>query len=132
MTSFNGLSIQQKLLVLSPVVLFLFYSLLAIAVLAKERFSLSSVLSERPDVAGNAGTTPGSASRVIAFFSGMAAVVIGVCSTVYYFYMYFRTDREPPFKDLYSVLLALGIGVIPYAVNKVSEAFSARTKHPVS
>lgn len=63
---------------------------------------------------------PKSSSRLIAFISGV--VSLGIASGLCSFWMYtsFQGYEKIDFSDITNVLLALGIGVIPYAVNKIS------------
>ncbi len=63
-----------------------------------------------------------SVSRLILLLSGMTSIVLAVCITSYYFYMnvYCITCKfEMDLTDFTNVLLALGIGVVPYAVNRL-------------
>jgi hypothetical protein len=62
-----------------------------------------------------------SSSRLIAFFSGLAAVIIGICITSYYMYFAMRGATVPKFEDLWPILASLGIGVIPYATKVINE-----------
>lgn len=62
-----------------------------------------------------------SSSRFIALFSGMAAIVLAVCLMSYYVYFAITGIRQPDFDKLIDAVLALGIGVIPYAVNKFTQ-----------
>lgn len=117
MEHINALSWQQKFMVLSPIVLFLFCSFLIMVRLKKENYRLSDALSEN-----DVGKSP-STSRLIIFMSGTATVLVGISSVSYFFYMYFRTSKEPSFEKLYNILLALGFGVVPYTINKVTDIF---------
>lgn len=65
-----------------------------------------------------------SASRFILFLSGITSLVLGTCITSYYFYMkiYCITCADGlSLDDFTNVLLALGIGVVPYTVNQVKK-----------
>lgn len=65
---------------------------------------------------------PGSSSRLVMFLSGVTAIIVSVTTLSYYYYMTIRYPSEQP--DLSKILyfmLSLGIGVIPYAVNKFTE-----------
>jgi hypothetical protein len=127
-------------IILLPVILFVTAAFYIALRLKREKFSLADALTEKDpqkltvknEMYGqpNLATTPTlevseypkSSSRVIAFFSGMAAVIIAVCAVSYYFYMYFRTGTAPDLNKLFDILLILGIGVTPYAVNKATDA----------
>ena len=67
---------------------------------------------------------PQSTSRLIAFFSGMAAIVMSISAVTFFFYVYLRTGQEPKFENLWNVVLGLGIGVVPYAFSRISDAIS--------
>lgn len=123
----------QWLLVFLPAILFGIFIFYMLAKLNKEKCSLSDMLGEnipvdaavanavpqQPPATGNKPST----SRLIAFLSGLCAITIGVCSTSYYFYLYLKTGQSPNLDNLYNILLSMGIGVIPYAFNKISSAF---------
>ncbi|CAA9340398.1 MAG: hypothetical protein AVDCRST_MAG56-7842 [uncultured Cytophagales bacterium] len=68
-------------------------------------------------------TGPGnrSASRLVLFLSGFTAIIIAVCITTYYLYYYLYCGQAPDLDGLTSIILTLGIGVIPYAVNKATQ-----------
>ncbi len=65
-----------------------------------------------------------SLSRLIIFMAGHAAVAIGssLASFIIYFKLVVNTGDEaiPNLNGLVGVLLALGIGVVPYAINRLS------------
>lgn len=67
-----------------------------------------------------------SISRYIAFFSGILTIIVAVCTASFFIYYYMHTGCPPDLSTLSTVLIALGIGVAPYAVNKVSGALAAR------
>lgn len=139
------ISFCQWVLVFLPVILFGFVLLYTLKRLKTENYSLSEMLSDNepseidvdnPLVKNAAGAAvPGqpafikksvlvrSTSRMAAFISSLCAVAIGTCSTSYYFYMYLKTGQAPNLETLYNILLGLGIGVVPYAVNKIAAAF---------
>lgn len=61
----------------------------------------------------------GSISRLILFIAGHAGVALGTCLTS--FVIFFRLNSNgdtPELTGLIGVILALGIGVVPYAVNR--------------
>ena len=67
---------------------------------------------------------PQSSSRLSAFFASVAAIIITISTLTFSFYVYLRTGQEPDLKNLWDMVLALGIGVIPYAFNRLSDAMS--------
>lgn len=134
----------QKGLVLLPVGLSVLFLLLVYGGLKRAGYKLADALSENdavittvtanaPNPAGQvaadtqqtqtAQTVPGnrSASRLVLFLSGITAIIISVCITTYYLYYYLCCGKAPEMDGLINVLLTLGIGVIPYAVNKVAK-----------
>ena len=66
-----------------------------------------------------------SSSRFIALFSGLLTVVLAVCMTSFFLYQYMATGSAPDLSNLSTVLISLGIGVTPYAANKISTAIAA-------
>ncbi|NJO24718.1 MAG: hypothetical protein HC867_01430 [Bacteroidia bacterium] len=59
-----------------------------------------------------------SVSRLLAFVTGVIALVIAVCLVSYHGYaMFAGCGGEKQFDALWKVLLGLGIGVIPYGIN---------------
>jgi hypothetical protein len=67
---------------------------------------------------------PKSSSRLLAFISGIITVGLASCLCSFWIYRYFQCDQSVELSELSNVLLALGLGVVPYAVNKVSGALS--------
>lgn len=65
-----------------------------------------------------------SASRLILFLSGITALALGACITSFYFYMHIyciACTMDMDLSDFTNVLLALGIGVVPYAFNQLKK-----------
>lgn len=65
---------------------------------------------------------PKSSSRYIAFITSALTWVIALSLSCFFMYQYIKGNKAPELSGLSSVLLALGIGVVPYAFNKVSNA----------
>ncbi len=65
-----------------------------------------------------------STSRLIAFISAMLLITVGLASACFFFYFYLVNGVPPDLSRLPGVLIALGIGMAPYAVNKVAAAAS--------
>ena len=81
-----------------------------------------------PEVMPKDGTEPAppkrSASRFILFITAITTLVITVCFTTYYIYVKvynINGGSDPDLEGFTNVLLALGIGVIPYSVNQVKK-----------
>jgi hypothetical protein len=70
----------------------------------------------------------GSVSRLIVFMAGHAGVAIGSClaSFVIFYKLNTNANNIPDLNGLVGVILALGIGVVPYAVNR----FTANNEAP--
>ncbi len=66
-----------------------------------------------------------STSRLIALLSALTTLIIVVCFISYYAYCMIRCKELPDFEALFNVVLALGLGVVPYSVNKVTAAAKA-------
>lgn len=144
------LDIWQYVLVFLPVLLFGFILYYVLAKLVRENYKLSEMLSdestvevENPlltawlkegkpladfpkDIPTRVKETvwPRSTSRLAAFLSSLMAVTVGACATSYYFYVLIKTGQAPNLSSLFDILLGLGVGVVPYAVNKLSSAVS--------
>lgn len=67
-----------------------------------------------------------SISRYIAFISSLLIIVIAVCLSSFFIYHYIKTGCPPELGALTTVLVALGIGIVPYAANKVSAAVAGK------
>lgn len=66
-----------------------------------------------------------SSSRLVLMMSGLMAVTIAACFASYFIYMnVFGMEAKIKLETVGNVLLALGIGVTPYAANQVKQAFS--------
>jgi hypothetical protein len=65
---------------------------------------------------------PKSSSRYIALITSALTWIIVLCLSCFFIYQYMKTNKAPELSGLSSVMLALGIGVVPYAFNKISTA----------
>lgn len=63
-----------------------------------------------------------SVSRFLAFISGLVSVGLACVLTTFAIWNYFDVSDFPNLNDLVGVLLTLGIGVVPYAFNKITTA----------
>jgi len=61
-----------------------------------------------------------SMSRLIAFLTSATSMIIGVGLSCFFIYWYLKTGCVADIGKLAEVLLAMGIGVVPYAANKLS------------
>jgi hypothetical protein len=109
---------KQKVVIGMPVLLFVIAMIFVTLKLKGEGYQLKNALEDEPIITNvanpafdatnnpNAPTTiqqkedTQSTSRLIAFLSGMCAIVISLSTVTYYFYMYFHTGREPNIEKL--------------------------------
>ena len=68
------------------------------------------------------GVYPKSSSRYIALITSTVTWTIGLCLTSYFIYAHIKTGKASELNKLTDIVLTLGIGVVPYVFNKVSEA----------
>lgn len=64
--------------------------------------------------------TQPSTSRLVVFMAGFTALIIAVCLVCFWVYVYFTECNELTFDNLYPLLWALLVGVVPYGVNRLS------------
>lgn len=100
-----------------------------------EGFYLSNALSACPPpgtVSEQVNTkNQNSVSRLIAFMTGVVAVVLAVCFSSFYMYYCFAWNGNPPnLETFWKVVASLGIGVVPYSVNQIKEAMQANKPNP--
>lgn len=67
-----------------------------------------------------------SISRLIAFLSGVIMIIVGISMTCFYIYYYLCTGYAPEIASLSAVLIGLGLGMAPYAVNKIANTTSSK------
>lgn len=87
-------------------------------------FNLRRALSEIKIINNNKEEIE-SSSRLLAFLSGVVALILSVTLILVSLYVYLETGLVPDFSHLVNVVLALGIGVVPYTVNRIAGAFKA-------
>jgi len=131
-------------IVLTPIIIFLVTMFVVLLSLKFSKVDIAELLNEteveikRQEAIAAAATNPPigrgsstpnppvkrSASRLILFLSGITSLILGVCFTSYYFYMNIYCadgDSRVDMGQFVNVLLELGIGVVPYAVNQVKK-----------
>lgn len=150
------LGFLQWLIIWMPVLLFLLLFLYLLTRLRKEGFLLADALSSclpievanvnpvvngiitisAPAVPANSSTSPDpknmmllrSSSRLIAFMSGLTAIVISVTLMTFYFYDVLsgtNTSQTTYLDSVWKIIAGLGIGVLPYGFNMIKEAQKA-------
>ncbi len=70
-----------------------------------------------------------SSSRLLAFISGISAILFAFSLFVFYTFIYIRTGCFPEIESLTNSLLALGVGVVPYTINKVTGAIERKNQN---
>lgn len=86
---------------------------------------LSSVANLFPptiEVTGATASYRPSVSRIIALLSSLLLLIVGLGSSCFFIYFYLVTQNAPNLGKLSAVLIALGIGIVPYSVNKISSS----------
>lgn len=63
-----------------------------------------------------------STSKLIAFLTGLTTLIVIISFITYYAYCMMNCRTLPEFKTLFEVLMALGLGIIPYGISKVTNA----------
>ncbi len=143
------LSSQQKLLIMLPVALF-FLCLFITFLFAKKyhfnfRKSFNSEDAEQITIQSNPKVNPNetikitflengkpvykpSVSRIIAFLSSLTTLAVIVSFISYYAYCMLKGIDLPDFKNLFEVIVGLGLGIIPYGFNKVTKTTESTTK----
>ncbi|HXU28844.1 MAG TPA: hypothetical protein VN698_16560 [Bacteroidia bacterium] len=68
-----------------------------------------------------------SISRIIAFLSGLTTLIVVVSFMSYYAYCMFAGFTEmPKFEGLSNLIMGLGLGVLPYSVNRVATSITPK------
>lgn len=104
-----------------PAILFLIFF-----IWVARKISIGEALSEKDEAAvknaaGEDKDPPRSASRLAMFLSGAASIGIAVSFACVFLYSYLKYGSVPDYSTLVQVLLSLGIGVVPYAVNQFNK-----------
>lgn len=133
------LSKTAKTIVFTPLLLLLLFTIIFMIWMARSKFTLEDALSIAPTTeqyekaqAANlklrqagalAATVPDpkpqpSVSRLLAFLTGISAIIIAICLVSYHGYsMVTGCNNEKQFEAIWKILVGLGIGVIPYGIN---------------
>jgi hypothetical protein len=82
---------------------------------------LTSIIPPTIEVTANTGS-PESSSRYIALITSTLAWIIVLTLSCFFLYQYVKTNEPPNLSGLSTLMLTLGVGVVPYAFNKVSTA----------
>jgi hypothetical protein len=133
-TVIHSLSWFEKLLVTSPFIMTGIVSFILMVVFKGLEFSVASAMTEfkRKSNAESSVSQPNgetipkdpksSSSRLIAFLSSLCILCIAICLVSFYMYEYLMTGSQPSLDTITNTLYALGLGFLPYGVNKISDA----------
>lgn len=117
----------KGILIASPIILGILFISYFIYELKKNSFNFAEAVSgkvlekssnESKGVKQIEDKYIGSTSRLLAFITGLSAIVIALCLTCFYgYYMISECNGKMEFDGLWNILIGLGIGVIPYGIN---------------
>lgn len=132
---------MEKLLIILPAGLFLIFAFYFMKWLKREKFKLGDALaSDKPEAYATSRVTtmseaqPGvsattetnepvyskSSSRLIAFLTSIAAIVIAISLITYYAYGYITHSGDMNNLDeLWKIIAGLGIGIVPYVTKAI-------------
>jgi hypothetical protein len=142
----KGLSKQQKGIIMLPVALFLICLFITFLFARKKDFNFrKSFYSDDPqqitiqtDPLNNPKDTISitllvnglpvyrpSVSRIIAFISSLTTLAVIVCFISYYGYCMLKHQALPVFENLFEIIFGLGLGILPYGFNRITETNKA-------
>lgn len=107
-----------------PIALLILMILVMVWIIKKTGFDLKNALSEIK-IVNNAKAMIESSSRLIAFFSAIVALILSCTIILISLYVFLQTGIIPDFGVLVNAVLALGIGVVPYSINRISGTFKS-------
>lgn len=120
----KSMTTYQNVLVILPVVLGILFIIILIFWIRVSNYSLKDALSSRQiklkkdDDTINVSAPLPSTSRLMAFITGICAIIIALCLTTYYgYYEIAECNGKMEFDGLWKILVGLGIGVLPYGIN---------------
>lgn len=123
----HDLDFLEWIITFSPMLLFLILFFTMLKGLGKDFFYQATREKTGPAAvraADNNEPAPASTSRFVLMLAGISAVITGLCMTTYFFYFKLTCTGsacpDPDFSNLTNVLLALGIGVAPYTIRKLT------------
>ncbi len=116
---FMKISCLQELISVSPLLLFIF--MIPVLCYWLRDYDFSKALSENYPLSDKDKELPKSSSRLIAFFSGLTAIIIAVTVTSAYLYklLVVKDTTDLRLNQFAKFIASLGIGIIPYITNKV-------------
>jgi hypothetical protein len=136
------LTFYQKLLVMMPVLFFIALLFIVLKTGEKVGFNFKQAFyCEEPETKIESAATDAnpsatitttvvdingnpiyylSSSRLIAFLSALTTLIIVVCIMCYYAFCMMKCHEMPDLKHLMELFLALGLGIIPYGINRLT------------
>lgn len=136
------LSFYQKLLIMMPVLFFIALLFIVLRTGEKVGFNFKQAFyCEEPETKIESAATEAnptatitttildangnpvyylSSSRLIAFLSALTTLLIVVCVMCYYAYCMMKCNQMPDLKHLLELFLGLGLGIIPYGINRLT------------
>lgn len=90
--------------------------------------NLSILLPPTVEVTSDSATYRPSISRYIAFITSILTLIVALGMGSFFIYHYISTGCPPDLSALSTILIALGIGVAPYAFNKISTAIKNKSE----
>lgn len=88
----------------------------------------SVLLPPTVEITSGSATYRPSISRYIAFITSMLTLIVALAMSSFFIYHYISIGCPPDLSALSIILIALGIGVAPYAFNKVSTALKNKSE----
>ncbi|WP_456325268.1 hypothetical protein [Desulfonauticus submarinus] len=118
-TKFFKIHSLQEFIAVSP--LFFFIFMIVVLCWWLRDYDFSSALSENWASPNDPKVLPKSSSRLLAFFSGLTAIIIAITVTSAYLYkiLVAKDTSDLQLGQFAKFIASLGIGIIPYITNKV-------------
>ena len=141
-TQEKALSMQQKVIIMLPVALFFMCLFITFLFAKKYDFNFrksfyseeAQMITIQTDPVNNPKDTvtitllingiplyKPSVSRIIAFISSLSTLAVIVCFISYYGYCMLKHQPLPVFENLFEIIVGLGLGIVPYGFNKITE-----------
>jgi hypothetical protein len=90
--------------------------------------NLSTILPPTVEITSDKAEYRPSISRYIAFIASILTLIVALSMSCFFIYHYISTGCPPDLGAVSTILIALGIGVAPYAFNKVSSALKNKSE----
>jgi hypothetical protein len=80
---------------------------------------------DEPGAGGSAAMVP-SFSRLVALFALMGMLCVAACAGSFWIYNALRLNTAPDYAPLIKIILALGAGLIPFAIGQFANVFTGQ------